>query len=96
MKYFLLMFLALTALPSQAYSFDNLSSPSKLILADAARHARLTLNDATELVQNRIGGRVLATQEVREQGREMYRVKVLTRQGEVRIVYVDAETGSME
>ena len=90
------MFLALTALPSQAYSFDNLSSPSKLILADAARHARLTLNDATELVQNRIGGRVLATQEVREQGREMYRVKVLTRQGEVRIVYVDAETGSME
>ena len=96
MKYFLLMFLALTTLPSQAYSFDNLSSPSKLILADAARHARLTLNDATELVQNRIGGRVLATQEVREQGREMYRVKVLTRQGEVRIVYVDAETGSIE
>ena len=96
MKYFVLMFLALTALPSHAYSFDNLSSPSKLILADAGKHTRLTLNDATELVQNRIGGRILATQEVREQGREMYRVKVLTRQGEVRIVYVDAETGSME
>ncbi|MHB8167759.1 MAG: PepSY domain-containing protein [Sulfuricella sp.] len=96
MKYFFLMFLALTASPSQAYSFDTESSLSKLILADSGKHARLSLNDATELVQNRTGGRVLAAQEVREQGREKYRVKVLTRQGEVRIVYVDAETGSME
>lgn len=96
MKYFVLMFLAFTALPSQAYSFDNVSSPSKLILADAGKHTRITLSDATELVQNRIGGRVLTAESVREQGREMYRVKVLTRQGEVRIVYVDAETGSVE
>ena len=96
MKYFVLMFLALTASSAQAYSFDSVGGQSKLILADVGKHARLTLNDATELVQNRTGGRVLATQEVREQGREMYRVKVLTRQGEVRIVFVDAETGSME
>ena len=96
MKYFVLMFLALTASASQAYSFDTESSPGKWVLAEAGKHARLSLNDATELVQNRTGGRVLAAQEVREQGRDKYRVKVLTRQGEVRIVYVDAETGSME
>ena len=96
MKYFILMFMALTAAQAQASSVATDSSRSNWLMADAGKHARLSLNDATELVQKRTGGRVLAAQEVREQGRQMYRIKVLTRQGEVRIVLVDAETGSME
>lgn len=61
-----------------------------------ARPARLSLSEASDLVVRRIGGRVLAAQAVRESGRELYRIKVLTAQGEVRIVLVDAATGQME
>jgi len=95
MKYFMLMVIALTAAQAQAGSVEVESSRSNWFMADAG-NARLSLNDATDLVQKRTGGRVLAAQEIREQGRQLYRIKVLTRQGEVRIVLVDAETGSME
>ena len=95
MKYFILMFLACAASQPQAYAFDAEHKQGQWIVADSGK-ARLTLNEATELVQRRMGGRVLAAQAVRAQGRDMYRVKVLTPQGEVRIVLVDAATGSME
>ena len=62
----------------------------------AAKQGALSLSDAADLVQQRTGGRILSAQSVHEQGRELYRIKVLTRQGEVRIVLVDAATGRME
>lgn len=96
MKYLILMVLALTAAQAQAGSAATESSRSNWLLAESGKHASLSLNDATELVQKRTGGRVLAAQEVREQGRAMYRIKVITPQGEVRIVFVDAQTGSVE
>lgn len=96
MKYFMLMVIALTAAQAQAGSVEVENSRSHWLMADSGKHAGLSLNDATDLVQKRTGGRVLAAQEIREQGRQLYRIKVLTRQGEVRIVLVDAETGSME
>jgi uncharacterized membrane protein YkoI len=52
---------------------------------------RISLGQAIERVQRATGGRVL---DARESG-EGYRVKVLTRRGEVRTVYVDARTGEM-
>lgn len=55
----------------------------------------LTAEDAAEMVQARTGGRVLAVKRIRSNGRLVYRVKVLTRKGEVRIFYVDAATGAM-
>ncbi|MFQ5936419.1 MAG: PepSY domain-containing protein [Acidiferrobacterales bacterium] len=64
--------------------------------------ARLTLaqgsisaEDAAALVQARTGGRVLAVDTIQLQGRVVYRVKVLTPQGEVRVFLVDAATGAM-
>ena len=96
MKYLILMVLALTAAQAQANSAATESSASSWLVADSGKHASLSLNDATELVQKRTGGRVLAAQEVREQGRAMYRIKIITPQGEVRIVFVDAQTGSVE
>lgn len=65
-------------------------------LAQTGRGAQLSASAAADLVQRRTGGRVLAVQAQRESGREIYRVKVLTPQGEVRIVLVDAASGSME
>jgi uncharacterized membrane protein YkoI len=52
---------------------------------------RITLEQAVDRVQRATGGRVL---DAREAG-DGYRVKVLTRRGEVRVVYVDARTGEM-
>lgn len=52
---------------------------------------RVSLEQAIAIVQRETGGRVL---DARDQG-ERYRVKILTRRGEVRVVYVDAATGEM-
>jgi uncharacterized membrane protein YkoI len=52
---------------------------------------RVSIEQAIAIVQRETGGRVL---DARAQGQQ-YRIKVLTRSGEVRIVYVDAATGSM-
>jgi len=57
----------------------------------SANERRVSLEQAVERVQRATGGRVL---DARESG-EGYRVKVLTRRGEVRTVYVDARTGEM-
>ncbi len=63
----------------------------RIILAQA----ELTAQDVAELVQARVGGRVLAVELIQSDGRLVYRVKVLTRKGAVRIFYVDASTGAM-
>jgi uncharacterized membrane protein YkoI len=51
---------------------------------------RISIEQAIAIVQRETGGRVL---DARAQGQQ-YRIKVLTRSGEVRIVYVDAATGA--
>lgn len=52
---------------------------------------RVSLDQAVSIVQRQTGGRVL---DARAQG-EGYRVKVLTRGGEVVVVFVDAKTGDV-
>jgi uncharacterized membrane protein YkoI len=52
---------------------------------------RLSLAQAVEMVQRATRGKVLDAKDLGDQ----YRIKVLTRSGEVRVVYVDAQTGAM-
>lgn len=52
---------------------------------------RISLAEATDRVQQATGGRIL---DARDDG-NLYRIKVVTRQGEVRVVYVDPRTGAM-
>ena len=52
---------------------------------------RVSLQRAVELVQRATGGRILEAKEFGDQDR----IKVLSDNGEVRIVYVDAATGAM-
>ena len=52
---------------------------------------RIGMNDAIAKVQRRTGGRVLDARETSDG----YRLKVLTRNGEVRVIFVDAATGEM-
>ena len=93
MRYLLLMQLMLWLPTVHALETNFAQSVGQLVQAP---QGRLSISEATDLVQRRMGGRVLAAQAIREQGREMYRIKVLTGQGEVRIVLVDAATGQME
>jgi uncharacterized membrane protein YkoI len=57
----------------------------------ATAERRVSLAQAIEAVQRATGGKVLDARDLGGQ----YRIKVLTRSGEVRVVYVDAETGAM-
>lgn len=52
---------------------------------------RVTLAQAIDAVQRATGGKVLDAKDLGGQ----YRIKVLTRSGEVRVVFVDAVTGAM-
>jgi uncharacterized membrane protein YkoI len=63
---------------------------------DRRSGVRISMGSAMEMVQRQTGGRVLNAQEVRQGEREGYRIKVLTRSGEVRVFYVDANTGAMQ
>lgn len=56
-----------------------------------AQSGRVSLEQAVARVQRATGGRVL---DARDEG-EQHRIKVLTRQGEVRVVIVDARSGAM-
>lgn len=58
--------------------------------------ARISMGDAMEMVTRATGGRVVLAQPSSMNGREGYRIKVVTRHGEVRVVYVDSETGAMQ
>ncbi len=57
--------------------------------------AQVTAEEAAAIIQARTGGRILAVKTIRSQGRVVYRIKVLTSDGEVRIFEVDAATGGM-
>lgn len=50
---------------------------------------RISIEQAIAQVQRQTGGRVL---DARDEGNR-YRIKILTRKGEVLVVYVDARTG---
>ena len=57
-----------------------------------AQRSRISASEAAQIVQRRTGARVLDAQPARDG----YRVKVLTRQGEVRVYFVDAQTGAVQ
>jgi len=63
-----------------------------LILALAITPAvwGMSLNQAVQQVQQQTGGRVLSAETVRQGGRLVHRIKVLTPSGQVRVVTVDA------
>lgn len=55
--------------------------------------AEVSRDDAAASVQKASGGRVLAVDKTDREGRAVWRVKVLTPQGEVKVMWVDAASG---
>lgn len=66
-----------------------------LLLAAAVlpASAAASRDDAAAVAQRETGGRVLAVERADSGGRAVWRVKVVTPRGEVRVILVDVATG---
>ncbi|MFN0313538.1 MAG: PepSY domain-containing protein [Burkholderiales bacterium] len=90
-----LLLAALTALPAPALADRGRDrwrdiTPHSYAPSTAAQ-GRIGMDEAIAKVQRLTGGRVLDARE-KDGG---YRLKVLTRNGEVRVIFVDPATGEM-
>lgn len=72
--------------------FASLLCGALLVLANPA-WADVSRDDAAALAQRASGGRVLSVEAAQSAGRPAWRVKVVTAQGEVRVILVDAASG---
>ncbi len=61
---------------------------------EAAQRHGISLDEAVARVRRDTGGRVLAAEAREDRGRTVYRIKVLLPNGSVRVVNVDAQSGS--
>lgn len=55
--------------------------------------ADISRDDAATVAQQASGGRVLAVEKTEREGRPVWRVKVLTPRGEVKVILIDAASG---
>jgi len=62
--------------------------------SEAAQRDGISLDEAVARVRRDTGGRVLAAETRDDRGRTVYRIKVLLPNGSVRVVNVDAQSGS--
>jgi uncharacterized membrane protein YkoI len=82
----------LASLPIPGHARDTLGfEPQSFAPSTTAQRARVSLEQAADAVARATGGRILDAKAV---GNE-YRIKVLTKRGEVRVFYVNADTGAM-
>jgi uncharacterized membrane protein YkoI len=64
-----------------------------LLLLATAAWADMSRDDAAAAAQRATGGRVLSVDKADSGGRPAWRVKVVTPQGEVRVIMIDAGGG---
>lgn len=64
-----------------------------LALVAGLAWADLSRDDAAAVAQRMTGGRVLSVDRAQSGNRPVWRVKVLTGKGEVRVILIDAATG---
>ncbi|HEX5514451.1 MAG TPA: PepSY domain-containing protein [Gammaproteobacteria bacterium] len=60
-----------------------------------AQAAPLSLNEAAKMVQQRVGGRVLAAEVAQSNGQTYYLIRILVRKGQVKVYRVDPHSGRM-
>jgi uncharacterized membrane protein YkoI len=64
-----------------------------LVLVAGAALADVSRDNAAAIAQRMSGGRVLSVEKTQSGNRPVWRVKVLTGQGEVRVILIDAASG---
>lgn len=73
-------------------TLTHLFCAALLVLA-APAWASVGRDEAATIAQRANGGRVLSVEKSEADGRAVWRVKVVTPQGEVRVILVDAASG---
>ena len=86
----LLVWAAVLPVEARRDGRDDRSSRS-----EAARRDGVSLDEAVARVRRDTGGRVLSAEARENRGRTTYRIKVLLRDGSVRVVNVDAQSGEI-
>jgi uncharacterized membrane protein YkoI len=66
-----------------------------LLAASGVAWADVSRDDAAAVAQRSSGGRVLSVERADAGGRPVWRAKVLTPRGEVRVIRVDVATGQV-
>ena len=66
-----------------------------LLVASNQAWANLIRDDAAAVAQRASGGRVLSIEKSESSGQPVWRVKVVTPAGEVRVIQVDVATGQV-
>lgn len=64
-----------------------------LLVLAAPAWASVSRDEAAAIAQRANGGRVLSIERAEADGRAVWRVKVVTSQGEVRVILVDVASG---
>ena len=95
MKRFVLICVLFLSAAAAAEPWDP---PAQRHQAEGGRSSqtRITMGEAMNRAQQAFGGRVIQAQPARVNGQEGYRIKILTSRGEVRVVFVDGETGAIQ
>ena len=69
----------------------SLLSPGNTVLAQSPSPQSEGLNQAVRSVEKSTGGKVMSAERRRVDGKQKYRIKVLTPSGRVRVIHVDAK-----
>ncbi len=78
------------------WSAPALAQADRYPLCPAGHTGRCVgLDGAVRGVRRKTGDRVLSADTVRVKGRDLHRIKVITRDGRVRQLYVDVKTGRL-
>lgn len=86
----------MTDSPPAVNTFRTLICAALLAVAGLPAWAAISRDDAAALAQRQTGGRVLAVERSEAGGRAVWRVKVVTARGEVRVILVDVATGQTQ
>jgi uncharacterized membrane protein YkoI len=94
-KRLLILFVSLMSLAATGVAGVATAAPHALQLARReGGNGGMSLNEAVQQVRRETGGRVLSADETSEGGRRVYRIKVLTPSGHVRVYVIDAQSGA--
>ena len=85
----LLLCLLLSALPISLSHADSPQWRGGLL----AKNNQISANEAAARVQGKLGGRILAIETIKRKNTTIYRIKILTGKGIVRVINVNANTG---
>ena len=94
-KHLTLLFVSLLSLAATSLTSVAVAGPHSIVVARrAGGDAGISLNEAVQQVRRETGGRVLSADESSQDGRRVYRIKVLTPSGHVRVYVIDAQSGA--